>query len=198
MFSSLRPRSRQALILYAVAAALVLAGGATAAYFGFVKKPGNVSHPNVEFTQPVAAPKHKVVPETFKWPIYGYTPDRNRYLDANISPPFKRLWVWKAGSLLEFQPILVNGVLYVVPYNGRAGAIDAKTGKTLWRARTGSLSASSPAWDAGRVFIVSLSGRVTCLDAKSRFRGSPLVRTPLRARSRAPSIAGKRSDSSRI
>ena len=99
MFRSLRPRSRQALVLYAVAAALVLAGGATAAYFGFVKKPGNVSHPSVEFTQPVAAPKHKVVPETFKWPIYGYTPDRNRYLDANISPPFKRLWVWKAGSL---------------------------------------------------------------------------------------------------
>ena len=32
--------------------------------------------------------------------------------------------------------------------------------------------------------------------AKSRFRGSPLVRTPFRARSRAPSMAGKRSDSS--
>ena len=34
--------------------------------------------------------------------------------------------------------------------------------------------------------------------AKSRFRGSPLVRMPFRARSSAPSIAGKRSDSSRI
>ena len=185
MFRSLRPKSRRALILYVVAAVLVLAGGATAAYFGFVKKPGNVSHPNVEFTQPVAAPKHKVVPETFKWPIYGYTPDRNRYLDANISPPFKRLWVWKAGSLLEFQPILVNGVLYVVPYNGRAGAIDAKTGKTLWRARTGSLSASSPAWDAGRVFIVSLSGRITCLDAKT---GKPVWARHLPSRSESSPV----------
>ncbi len=181
---SSRPKRRR-LLLYVLAAALVLGGGAAAAYFSFVKKQGNVSHPNVEFTQPAAAPKKKVVPETFKWPFYGYTPDRNRYLDVNINPPFKRLWIWKAGSLLEFQPILANGVLYVVPYNGRAAAIDAKTGKTLWRASTGSLSASSPAWDAGRVFIVSLSGRVTCLDAKT---GKPIWARHLPSRSESSPV----------
>ena len=186
MFRSLRPKSRRALILYVVAAVLVLAGGATAAYFGFVKKPGNVSHPNVEFTQPTAAPKPKVVPETFKWPFYGYTPDRDRYLDANISPPFKRLWVWKAGSLLEFQPVLANGFLYLVENTGIAFAINANNGHIKWQRKVGSLNASSPAWNNDRIYIATLSGAMTCLDARnghliwkrnipSRSESSPIV-----------------------
>ena len=54
---SSRPKRRR-LLLYVLAAALVLGGGAAAAYFSFVKKQGNVSHPNVEFTQPNEFPLH--------------------------------------------------------------------------------------------------------------------------------------------
>jgi outer membrane protein assembly factor BamB len=182
---SSRPRRRR-WPLYAFGAALVLAGAAVAGYFAIVKRQGNVSHPNVEFTAPKSAPKPKPTPETFVWPFYGYTPDRNRYLDAKIDPPFTEIWQWRSGSLIEFQPILVRGVLYVVPNNGKAAALDAATGKVKWRTTVGSLNASSPAWADGRLFITTLSGRFTCLNARtgqlnwrrnlpSRSESSPVV-----------------------
>src|SRR5207302_1836708 len=152
--------------LIAVAVVLVGAGVALAVYFAFVKRQGNVSHPNVEFT-PTTPQKPKLVAETFKWPLYGYTPDRARYLNADIRPPYREIWEYKSGSLIEFQPILVNGVLYVVPNNGEARAIDAKTGKKLWAHHVGSLNASSPAWANNRLFITTLSGTFTCLNAKN-------------------------------
>ena len=62
---------------------------------------------------------------------------------------------------------LQNGVLYVVPNNGEARAIDAKTGKKLWAHHVGSLNASSPAWANNRLFITTLSGTFTCLNAKN-------------------------------
>jgi outer membrane protein assembly factor BamB len=180
-----RPRRRR-WPFYVLAAALLIAGAGVAAYFAFVERPGNVSHPNVEFSGQNASKKPKQQPETFKWPFYGYTPDRNRFLDTSLKPPFVGIWQWKSGSLIEFQPILVNGTLYVVPNNGKASAIDAKTGKVKWQRKVGSLNASSPAWDHGRLFIATLSGRMTCLEAKtgkrkwkrnlpSRSESSPVV-----------------------
>jgi outer membrane protein assembly factor BamB len=180
-----RRRPRRWPLLLALAA-LVVGGGAAAAYFAFVEAPGNVSHPSVEFTNPNGTKQPGPKPETFKWPFYGYTADRNRYLDTTLHPPFYGIWMWKSGSLIEFQPIVVNGVLYVVPNNGRATALDAKTGKRLWQRSTGSLNASSPAWANGRLFITSLSGRITCLNAHtgklnwrrslpSRSESSPVV-----------------------
>ena len=169
----------------AIAGLVLLAGVAVAAYFEWVKKPENISHPNVEFTEPAPVPRHTDV-ETFKWPFYGYDPARTRYLDTPLDPPFERLWQYKSGSLIEFQPVLANGTLYVVPNNGMATALDAKTGKVKWRTKVGSLAASSPAWDNDRLFITTLSGRITCLDAKtgkrkwkrnlsSRSESSPVV-----------------------
>ncbi|HEX8073782.1 MAG TPA: PQQ-binding-like beta-propeller repeat protein [Thermoleophilaceae bacterium] len=184
---SRRPRRRRRRWpLVALAVVLLGAGAALGAYFAFVKPPDNVSNPDVEFTEaaPVKQPRKRA--ETFKWPFYGYTADRNRYLDASIAPPYSQVWRWKTSSLIEFQPILVNGVLYVVPNDGNARAIDAKTGKVKWRRKVGTLNASSPAWEDGRLFITTLSGRITSLDAKtgrrrwkrnlgSRSESSPVV-----------------------
>ena len=184
---SFRPlRRRRRWLLYALVAALVVgSGGAAAAYLAFVKAPGNVSHPSVEFTTPSGGPKAKKA-ETFKWPFYGYTAARTRYLDTKLDPPFYGTWQYKSGSLIEFQPIIANGTLYVVQNNGKAAAIDAKTGEVKWRVRVGTLAASSPAFSKGRLYITTLSGRVTCLDAKtgkrhwkhnlpSRSESSPVV-----------------------
>jgi outer membrane protein assembly factor BamB len=174
--------------LFAVVAAVfaVVAGGALAAYNEFVKAPGNVSHPSVEFTTPTTSPKAKSEAETFKWRFYGYTAARTRYVDTKLDPPFYDLWQYRSGSLIEFQPILIDGVLYVVPNNGKATALNAKTGKVKWKTTVGSLNASSPAWSKGRLYIATLSGRITCLDAKtgrrkwkrnlpSRSESSPVV-----------------------
>src|SRR3954449_7650120 len=190
-FISSVKRNRRRWPWIAAGAVLVLAGAAIAAYFAFVKKQGDYNNPTAAFdTQPTAPPKKKPKPkpETFKWPIYGYTRDRARYLDANIPPPYKILWRFRKGKgLVEFQPILVNGVLYFVRNEGQAYAVRAKNGKMLWQRKVGQLAASSPAWAQGRIFITSLvPGSIKALNAKngkvlwkkslpSRAESSPIV-----------------------
>src|SRR5256714_13884 len=177
--------------LIAAAVVLLLAGAAVAGYFAFIKKQDNYTNPKAAFeTQPTTPAKKKPKPKpvTFKWPIYGYTRDRTRFLDANIHPPFRTLWKFTKGKgLVEFQPILGNGVLYFVRNEGQAYAVRAKNGKMVWQRKVSQLAASSPAWAQGRIFITSLvPGSITALNAKngkvlwkkrlpSRAESSPIV-----------------------
>src|SRR4051794_37463766 len=124
-FISSVKRHRRRWPWIAAAVVLLLGGGAVAGYFAFIKKPDDFNNPSAAFdTQPTAPPKKKKPkpkPETFKWPIYGYTRDRTRFLDSNIHPPYRILWRFRKGKgLVEFQPILVNGVLYFVRNEGQA------------------------------------------------------------------------------
>jgi outer membrane protein assembly factor BamB len=191
VFSSMRKRPRR-WALIAVVLALVLAGGALGAYFGFIKKQDNYSNPKAAFTQPKPAPPAKAKPpaprpETFKWPIYGFTPDRARFLDTKLRPPFRKLWgFYNSHGLIEFQPILANGVLYFVNNGGTAWAVNAETGKSFWSRDIANLNASSPAWAGGRLFIATLSpGAIVCLDAKT---GKPIWRQSLPSRAESSPI----------
>ncbi|MEA2472774.1 MAG: hypothetical protein QOE06_689 [Thermoleophilaceae bacterium] len=169
-----------------LALALLAGGTALGLYLALGGEPGNVSNPNVEFTDSGTTPKPPK-PKQLSWPVYGYTPERTRYLDAPaVHPPFKRVWLAKLGHLIEFQPVLANGVLYVVPNDGVARAVDAGTGKVRWKTRVGSLNASSPAFYRGDLYIATLSKRITALRAKdgkrrwkrnlpSRSESSPVV-----------------------
>jgi outer membrane protein assembly factor BamB len=190
-FISSVKRHRRRWPWLAAALVLLLAGAAVGAYFAFFQKQSDYNNPNAAFdTQPTtpAKKKPKPKPETFKWPIYGYTRDRARYLDANIHPPYKVLWRFKKGKgLVEFQPILVNGVLYFVRNEGQAYAVRAKNGKMLWQRKVGQLAASSPAWAQGRIFVTTLvPGSIKALNARngkvlwkkslpSRAESSPIV-----------------------
>lgn len=127
----------------------------------------DVSNPNVEFKAPSKPRGVQIRPETFVWPIYGYKSDRQRALAADIGPPLRPLWRFNTNQLLEFSPILVRGVLYVVRKDSRVYAIDAKTGARIWTRKVGKLSAASPAYDDGRIFVVTLSGRIVAMSAKS-------------------------------
>jgi outer membrane protein assembly factor BamB len=185
-----RRRPRWPIIVAAVV--LLLAGVAVAGYFAFVKKQDNYTNPNAAFdTQPTTPAKKKPrppKPETFKWPIYGYTRDRTRFLASNLHPPFRTLWRFTKGKgLIEFQPVLANGVLYFVRNEGQAYAVTAKNGKMRWRRKVSQLAASSPAWAANRVFITTLvPGSIKALNAQtgkllwkkglpSRAESSPIV-----------------------
>src|SRR4051794_39185461 len=123
--------------------ALLGAGAAVAVYLIFFQKEGDYSNPKAAFEATPQGPpaKKKPKPETFKWPIYGYTPDRARYLDAKLNPPLKRHWIFHGSdTLVEFQPVLANGVLYYVNNSGVAYAVNAKTGKKRWRRKVASLN----------------------------------------------------------
>ncbi|MEA2467119.1 MAG: hypothetical protein QOJ57_1245 [Thermoleophilaceae bacterium] len=189
MFVSNARRRRRRWPFIAAGLVILLAAGGVIAYFTFIKKQDDFSDPNAVFdTQPQPPAKKKVKPETFKWPIYGFTPDRARFLDANIKPPFRKLWRFAQGhGLIEFQPVLANRVLYYVNNGGTAFAVDAKNGTRRWKRKVASLNASSPAWANDRIFIATLKpGSIIALNGKtgkkiwrkslpSRAESSPIV-----------------------
>ena len=131
--------------LVAVAVLLVVLGGAVAVLL--LHSPGNVSHPNVEFTRPNASTPAGKPAALFEWPRYGYDAARTRVFDppANLDPPFRTGWKFQDFALLEFPPVIRGHTLYIVDDNGSAKAIDALTGHKLWETKVGTLAAASPA-----------------------------------------------------
>jgi outer membrane protein assembly factor BamB len=147
--------------LVAAAALLVLAGGAAA--FVLLHSPGDVSHPNLEFTSPTTTrpqPKPKVAPP-FEWPRYGYDAARTRYFPSGhrLDPPFRVGWKFEDFALLEFPPVIYGHSLFIVDDDGSAKALDAWTGHKLWERKLGTLAAASPALGVvqGLVFVPILS-----------------------------------------
>jgi outer membrane protein assembly factor BamB len=135
---------------------VVLAGVAVAAYFAFIKAPGNVSHPDVEFTAPKAAPKPQKRNTGFDWPLYGYDLARTRYLPGvKIKPPLVREWTVPGSHLIEFQPVLASGRLFYQKNNGELYSVSAASGRVYWRRPIGGLSASAPAVAGGKVYAVA-------------------------------------------
>src|SRR6478672_5683975 len=148
--------------IVAVAVLLVLAGGAVA--FVLAHSPHNISHPNVEFTEPAtttppAAPAKKV--DTFSWPRYGFDAARTRtFTPANApEPPLRVGWRFQDFALLEFPPVIYQNRLYLVDDNGSAKALDKGTGHKLWETKIGTLAAASPALGIkqGLVYFAVLS-----------------------------------------
>jgi len=139
-------------------AVLLLALGGTVA-FVLLHAPGNVSHPNLEFTAPPSTaaappptpkpkPKHAAV-DNFLWPLYGYNDARTRALAASraLAPPLHVGWRYDEGGLLEFPPVIYHGTLYLLDDYGYARAVDARSGHVLWTRHVGTLAAASPAID---------------------------------------------------
>jgi outer membrane protein assembly factor BamB len=181
-----------------LAVVVVLGAIAGVVIYKAVQRPGDVTNADAEFQdtvdepaqpppEPPADKKPKRPRETFVWPDFGYSPNRARYLPADLKPPFKPIWKYRGDrQLMEFPPVMANGVLYVVRNDGLAVALTAKTGRIRWERPVGDLNASSPAYDRGRLFVATLSGHITSLDAKtgrirwrkrlsSRSESSPIV-----------------------
>ncbi|HEX5146449.1 MAG TPA: PQQ-binding-like beta-propeller repeat protein [Conexibacter sp.] len=194
--SSPPPRRRLRVLLAAIVVLAVLAGGAVA--FVLAHKPGDVSHPDVEFTgstQQTAPPRPQAV-DRFLWPTYGFGADRTRdYADAPgyLRPGFRRGWTYRSGALAEFPPTIDGGSIYFLDDDGILRAIDKVSGAIRWRQHVGDLAAASPAVGDGRVYAVALrglgsaSGRVAAYRASdgrqvwskalpSRAESSPLLR----------------------
>ncbi|MDQ6777135.1 MAG: PQQ-binding-like beta-propeller repeat protein, partial [Actinomycetota bacterium] len=124
-------------------------------------KPGNVSHPQLEFTTPTTTTpaKPKVAVRAFLWPRYGYDAARTRLFstEVNLEPPLHRGWTYYGSALLEFPPVIQGDTLYVLNDSGEALAIDKHTGHVLWLRKVGTLAAASPAVGNDVVFVPLLS-----------------------------------------
>src|SRR5689334_12891916 len=46
----------------------------------------------------------KPPPAGVPWPTYGFSPDRTRSVQLALRPPFRIVWRYQAGSLIEFPP----------------------------------------------------------------------------------------------
>jgi outer membrane protein assembly factor BamB len=136
--------------LIAVAVIVVALGAAVAIVL--LHKPGNVSHPNVQFTRPTTTPappqrtvKHVV--DNFSWPWYGFNDGRTRVFDAPaaLRPPLHVGWHYNDGALLEFPPVIFHETMFLLDDDGSARAVNLRNGHELWKRPVGSLAAASPA-----------------------------------------------------
>ena len=147
---------------WALAALVLVVAGAIGIYFAFIKPPGNVSHPNVEFQAPKPKPQPKPVQKRdtgSDWPLYGYDLGRTRYLPGvKLRPPLKQAWMLPGSKLIEFQPVLMSGRLYWQKNNGEMYSVSAASGHVRWRRKIGGLSASAPAAAGGKVYAVVNKG----------------------------------------
>jgi outer membrane protein assembly factor BamB len=112
---------------------------------------------------PEPAPKAVVVPPKpaigRDWLLYGNGPGRTRHMpDVNLKPPFRQVWALNGGKLIEFQPVLAGGALFVLKNDGRALSLSADTGRVRWRKRVGGLAASAPGAAGASVYFVANRG----------------------------------------
>lgn len=175
---------------FAIGLAIVVLVGAIGAFVAYqqLKRPADIHNADVAF-QPQKPKVQKR--KTVSWPLYGYDRARSRYLPAKgVRPPFRKLWRYTDGPLLEFPPVVARGRVFFVDNSGYAIALDADNGRQLWKRRIGRLNASSPAFHRNRLYIVNLvPGHVVKLDARN---GRLLWKRPLPGRAESsPVVVGR-------
>ncbi|MDQ2623353.1 MAG: PQQ-binding-like beta-propeller repeat protein [Actinomycetota bacterium] len=165
-------RNRQKVLALALVVAVALAGVGLVAW-NELKRPEDVSNPDVPFEAPPKQAKKKkkkkAKRDTIDWPTFRFDRQRTGYVPVKgIKPPFKRVWKYGDQPLLEFPPIVVKGVLYFVDNDGHAYALDADTGRKIWHRRIARLNAATPTYADGRLYIVNMQpGQVMALKAKN-------------------------------
>ncbi len=172
-----RPKLRWvalAVLLLAIAAATIVVAVS--------RRGGDVSNPDVEFSQSQTQPAvHRAVQKPpkkghpsddgFKWPIFGLDPARTRVLGLPraLRPPFRVAWRVRTHQLVEFTPVLCARSVFLLGDSGDLYKISRWTGRVLWKRHLGTLAASSPACSDGVVYSVLLrrsgssAGRVVAL-----------------------------------
>jgi outer membrane protein assembly factor BamB len=138
-----------------IAAAVVLVALGVAVAVVLLHEPGNVSHPNVQFTAPTTTATATTVPakrttrvvDNFSWPWYGFNDGRTRVFQtpAALRPPLHVGWHYNDGALLEFPPVIFHGTMYLLDDDGSARAVNVRNGHEVWKRKVGSLGAASPA-----------------------------------------------------
>jgi outer membrane protein assembly factor BamB len=189
--------------LIALAALLLLAAGVAVAAFVVWKQrhPGSIrGSASTEFETaegPGATTRPQEEVREIPWPTYGYDNARTRFApDFHLRPPFHKLWRVRAGSLLEFPPVVGYGHVYVGTNRGRFLAIHTETGKIAWEKDFRRCIAASPAIGSDVVYQPFMDpspcaeheqdapGYMVAMDAETgkelwRFRAGVIESSPL-------------------
>ncbi|MGH2935156.1 MAG: PQQ-binding-like beta-propeller repeat protein, partial [Gaiellaceae bacterium] len=99
---------------------------------------------SVEFTLPSRPQKPLPAGAKVPWPMYGFGATRTRAVDLSLRPPFRPIWRYGAGSLVEFPPSIGYNRLFFSTNRGTFAAISEKTGKYAWKYRSHRCVAASP------------------------------------------------------
>ncbi len=144
-----------------VALALLLALGASTAYFHWRHRVPTIhGSTSIEYT-PTAVPQQPAEPGV-AWPMYGYDRARLHYAPMiRLRPPFRRVWTFHGHALLEFPPVVGYGRVYITNFDGRLFAIDADTGQVSWSFESGRCGWASPAL-AGHLVYDAFIGNREC------------------------------------
>ena len=136
---------RRPLVVLA-AIAVLLAGAIAAVVIYRLHGAGNIRGSSTqEFTLPTTTARPAPPPLHVSWPQYGFDATRDRSVQLALKPPFRKVWRYYAGSLVEFPPAIAYGRLYFSTNSGVVTALNTKTGKRAWVHRSGRCVAASPA-----------------------------------------------------
>lgn len=148
--------------------AVLLAGAVTAVVIHRLQAEKDIKGSSTEFFPTVEKPTP--LPTNIAWPEYGFEATRTRAVTLALRPPYRRVWTYRAGSLVEFPPVIGYGRLYFSTNSGKLVAVNTKTGKRAWKYVSHRCVAASPAlgtYKRGTVYAVFLN-RPPCNRKKAR------------------------------
>ncbi|MGB2875744.1 MAG: PQQ-binding-like beta-propeller repeat protein [Gaiellaceae bacterium] len=160
--------------LLALGAVVVLAAAGLGAYALYRKHQGrNIRGSSVEFVTTGAKPRQLTPAGKISWPMYRFDPARlgapAGILEA-VRPPYRPLWFFRAGSLVEFPPAIAYGRLYFANSLGTLFGVDINHVRTRWTYRTRRCAAATPAVD-GRTVFMSFLNHPPCNATRSGLDG---------------------------
>ena len=168
---------RRPLVVLA-AIAVLLAGAIAAVVIYRLHGTGNIRGSSTqEFTLPTTTARPAPPPLHVSWPQYGFDATRDRSVQLALKPPFRKVWRYYAGSLVEFPPAIAYGRLYFSTNSGVVTALNTKTGKRAWVHRSGRCVAASPAvgtYKHGTIYETFLN-KPPCNAASTRGTGKVMA-----------------------
>ena len=141
--------------------AVVLAGAVTAIAVHRLQGEKDIRGSSTEeFTLTTTETPPPAAGDPIVWPQYGLDGTRTRNVDVALRPPFRRVWTYHAGSLVEFPPVIGYNRLFFSTNSGKFAAISTRTGKRAWKFSSHRCVAASPALgpqNTGTVYAVFLN-----------------------------------------
>jgi outer membrane protein assembly factor BamB len=150
-------------VLVGLGVLLLVAAGVAAALVLVRRHEGrDIRGSSVEFTMTtIAAPPPRPAPHRTPpppWPLYGRTPDRTHgAAGLGVRPPFRKVWTWRGGSLVEFPPAIAYGRLYLATNEGKFASLSVSTGRRAWKFYSHRCVAATPAVHDNVVFEAFLN-----------------------------------------